>query len=355
MTVPSSTSSFREVVPRLESAPPHAANRVPRGGPWRTWLGAAALFLIVLAGLEVFWRAQGFVPSVTDDEALWAYHRGRVENAPQKTVLFLGRSRIQQQFVPEAFQEVCPGYDYIQLALGGKHPIATLRDIAENTSFQGVVVCSLTTASLLPELWDQQRPHLDYYHHKWGSLKKNARLLKGFAQCRLAVMAPELLPQRALPDLLRGTLEPQFLLTHFDRTQTVDYHAVDIEEFTRIQQGKIERNLAHYVTLDGYQDWPKGLQQVHDIVRYIQQRGGEVVFLRAPTTGAYRERETEHFPRERFWDAFAEDTPGVALHFEDIPGMRDLVCAEGTHLYHEDAKTFTRVLAETLREHGVLE
>ena len=331
-----------------------ADDRVPRAPYARLWALAVVLFLALAAGLEGFWRMQEFTPSVTDDEALWAYHRARVDNAPPQTLVVLGRSRIQQAFVPEVFQKACPGWEYVQLAVGGKHPIGALRDIADATEFAGVVLCSITAASLLPELWEQQAGYLDFYYQKWGPLRRNARLIKTKLQRHLACMLPELLPQRVGPDLLRGAVPPQFLWTAPDRCQTVDYRKVDIDEFTQIQLQKITNNTQNYTSLDGYAAWPAGLARIEDMIERIQDRGGHVVFLRAPTSGDYREVERRHFPRTRFWDVFAQQSSALTLHFEDIPVMRDMVCAEGTHLHLEDTGVFTRLLVRELQQAGVL-
>lgn len=333
---------------------PKAHDRLP-WSPVKIWILGAALFLAFLSGLECFWRFQGFTPSVTDGEDLWSYQRDRVNGAGEHTVVLLGRSRIQEAFVPEVFQETAPGYEYIQLAIGAKHPIATLRDLAQHTEFAGVVLCSITSASLLPELWEQQRPYLEYYHHQWGPLKRSSRALKTFFQSRLAVLLPELLLQRALPDLMRGELEAQFLWTHADRSQTVDYRNVDLGEFAKIQLAKLSSNLRRYVSLEGYKSWPKGLQNVEDLVSRTQGRGGVVVFICCPTSGAYRALEEQCFPRSEYWDLFAESTRAVTLHFEDMPVVCDMVCAEGTHLHVQDARTFTRILTQELQKRGILD
>jgi hypothetical protein len=332
-----------------------ANDRLPTGHGLRVWIAALILFLIAFFAMEAAWRGMGFVPSVTDTEDLWAMQRARVDHAGENTVLILGRSRIQQAFVPEVFREVCPDYDYIQLAIGGLHPIGSLEDIADNTEFNGVVLVSISTPSLLPELWNQQDPYLDYYRYQWGPLRSGGRHIKNFLQDHFVLFLPELILQRVAPDLIKGDLEPQFLLTAPDRTQNVDYHKVDIVKYTDMQLRQIQFNLDNYVTLPGYANWPKDLPHIERLVQRIQDRGGKVVFFRMPTTGAYREAEEAAFPRERFWDVFAAQTSAATLHFQDIPAWAAMECAEGTHLHREDAITFTRSLTRLLTEQGFLD
>lgn len=331
-----------------------AGDRIPPDHGARVWIAAALSLALFLGGLEVFWRAQGFAPSVTDGEDLWSLHWERLAAAPPETVAILGRSRIQQAFVPEVFSEAAPGYGYLQLAIGGLHPIGTLFEIADNSDFRGVVLVSTVAESLLPETWGQQDPYHAYYRTQWGPLQRSSRRLKTLIQQRLTVMLPELILQRALPSLVRGGLEPQFLRTRPDRTQVVDYHRVDVAHYAEMQFNQIDHLMGRYAELPGYAAWPAGLEEIEARVCAIQDRGGRVVFVRAPTSGAYREREARTFPRERFWDVFAAQTSALTLHFEDLPGMRDMICAEGAHLHREDTYAFTRILFEALRMEGVL-
>lgn len=318
------------------------------------WLLASVLFLASLGALELFWRAMGFTPSITDGHDLWALQREKVDSAPPATVVFLGSSRIQQEFVPEVFMEAAPGHGFIQLALGGLHPIATLRDIAEYTEFAGVVVCAVTAPSLLPELWEQQAGYLNYYYVQWNQIRKLARVCKNVLQGNLTVTLPDLLLQRVGPDLLRGEVAPQFLITRTDRTQTADYHRVDVAEFARVQYAQLEANLGNYQSLESYKRWGKAFGPIDAMVRRIQERGGQVVFVRMPTTGKYRELEEKVFPRAGFWDTFASQTSAASLHTDDIPEIARMTCAEGSHLFAEDARVFTQVLAKTLLQRGIL-
>lgn len=334
---------------------PNANDRLPVAPTLRMWGLALVLFLAAAALMESGWRHMGFRPSVTDGFDLWAYHREHVETAGPRTVVLLGRSRMQQQFSPEVWRTASPGYGYIQLAIGGKHPIGALLDIAHNTDFRGVVVVSATSPSLLHETWDQQGPYIDFYHMHWGPLRRSSRWLKTQFQARFTLLLPELLLHRVLPDLLRGNVAPQFLWTHPDRCQTVDYRSVDIDAFRRMQYKKIEANMKRYVSLQSYTDWPTRLGGIEEAVRRIHARGGRVVFLRCPTSGAYRELEARHFPRRAYWDVFAAQTSAATLHFEDMPLVRDMQCAEGTHLYAEDTWRFTAILATMLKEMRVLE
>ena len=328
---------------------PTAANeRLPRAPHRRLWGSALLLALLALIALEVFWRSLGYTPSITDNQALWAQQRQRVETANKDTLLLLGSSRILQAFNAQAFRETLPDQAYIQLAIGGLHPMATLQDIAENTSFNGTVLCSITAESLLPELHDQQQPWIDYYHNSFLPHRNAERHLHTALQSRLTLLLPDLLLQEALPKLLRGSPPLQYLVNAPDRTQIVDYNKVDLKEFTRIQLKKVGVNVSHYINLPDYHNFPRALDQIETAVLTIHQRGGHVVFLRMPTTGPYFEATDKYFPRTRFWDIFAAQTTATTIHFQDHPTLNQFTCAEGSHLYPQDTPAFTKALLQEI-------
>lgn len=334
--------------------PPSSNDRLPSNAGLKLWLLTAVLALAVLAGLELLWRSQGFVPSVTDEPALWAVERARLETAPPETLLLLGRSRMLQSFVPEVFHEMLPDWKYIQLSVDGKHPLGTLRDVAENTEFSGVVVCLITVPSLLPELWDQQAEYLRFYELQFNPLSHAARQVKSFLESRFTVLLPNLLLHEALPDLLRGKLAPQYRVLRSDRVQEVDYRKVDLEEHVKGRMHDLEANYKMYRALEGFKEWPKGQDEIERWVQIIQDRGGRVVFMFPIVSGEYAALQEELIPKAHFWDDFAARTNALALHFTDIPALAEVECAEGSHLYREDCHLFTRALLEELRRRDVL-
>ena len=340
--------------PLRDEVPFSPGHRPPGGPAVRIWLAALLLAAVVLAGLEVLWRSQGFVPSVTDDMALWALHRERLDSAGPNTVVFFGRSHILQEFVPETFLETAPGYDYLQLGIDARHSLGMIRDVAEHTDFAGVVVNVITETSMVPETWFQQQDYLDYYYTQWNFLRRWARHLGSAFQTRLTVLLPELRMHKALPKLLLGQLDPQFLVKRPDRSQIVDYHKVDLEAHRQGRLDAIRENLAQYTQLAGYSAWPEGVEQIQAWIRQIEARGGKVVFVRPPNSGPYYALQEEAAPKARFWDILAGKTTADLIHFRDLPELRDMQGAVGSHLVREDCVIFTRVVTQELIRHGLL-
>jgi len=339
----------------MSDAPETPFDRVPALAGYKSFavclIGTVVFGMLLLEGL---WRSLGFSPSVSDDEILWSQARQQVEAAGPETLLILGRSRIHQGFVPEYFQAEAEDNTYIQLALGGVHPLATLRDVAERSDFSGTVLVSCSEASFMPELWEQQADYVDFYHREMGPWKGLIRGLRTALESRMTLLLPDVMLQRIGPELLRGSVPRQFLWMARDRTQIVDYHRVDLETFTANQLAVIRQNVEDYRALPGYETWVEHLPEMNRWVAQIQARGGQVVFLRMPTSGEYLATENEYFSREKFWDVLAENTPAATIHFEDVPVIRDMICAEGTHLHREDAIRFTEVLTQELIRRGLL-
>ncbi|MFC1758934.1 hypothetical protein ACFL2H_09225 [Planctomycetota bacterium] len=340
-----------------------SSDRLPTVAPIRTWVFSVALALAVLSGVETFWRSMGYAPTVLDDTNLWCQQRDRVNSASPDHIVLIGHSRIHQAWVPDVFDEVVPGFEHIQLGLFNAAPMAVFRDIAENTEFAGVVVCSTLSFTMLPELWratDKDRyagPIVRYYHETWALDEKTDRTISNFWQENFVVSFPDLAPHKVAPDLLRGEWpKQQTVWTETDRTQRVDYEKMDTEKYGAQQFQFLKDNIAKTIELESFKTWPKdnGYDELERLVQLIEDRGGRVVFLRPVTSGAYEEYAEEWFPRSKFWDLFAESMSIETIHFQDIPELASMVCPDGSHLSKADARTFTRTMANELIKRGLI-
>ena len=85
-------------------------------------------------------------------------------------------------------------------------------------------------------------------------------------------------------------------------------------------------------------------------VDLIRARGGEVVFIRAPSADLYLESENQGQPRARTWDPLLAATATYGIHFEDHAAMRSLSVPEWSHLSAESQRVFTRECVRLLVE-----
>jgi hypothetical protein len=330
--------------------------------PWlRTWVPALPLAVLLLLACEAYWRHQGFVPRVSSDMDLWCLARDAARAADEKTIVLIGESRMRRGIVPGVLARRFPGTRVLQLALDGSSPVPVLTDLANDPRFRAVVLCTLTPSFLVPEPPNQGAfPFLDYYRHDWNLSKRIDRHIRTAVQSAFAIAQEDLSWRLVIRQVLDGKRpEPPALREYADRFGAFDFEdpRVNPDALQGARQFALnwipqrERSTRDAVTHD---QWLACLEPVEDAVRRIQARGGRVVFLRPVSNGPIRAIEDECFPRARYWDVFARRTSAVAIHFEDVPAMRQFVCPEWLHLSFPDTFRFTEALADELLRRGIL-
>ena len=91
------------------------------------------------------------------------------------------------------------------------------------------------------------------------------------------------------------------------------------------------------------------LNEIKKAVDQIKDRGGEVVFVRTPSSGVFLMGEQKGFPREKYWEKILSVTGCKGIHFQDYPETDHYVCPELSHLSPSDAIEYTKHLARTLQ------
>jgi hypothetical protein len=82
----------------------------------------------------------------------------------------------------------------------------------------------------------------------------------------------------------------------------------------------------------------------------IRARGGEVVWIRPPSSGPLLDIERTRYPRTRVWDKLLRDTASFGVYFEDYPTMQHLACPDWSHLSKTSAIAFTDAYVRVLRD-----
>lgn len=320
-------------------------------GPWlKTWLLAIALALAAVAGWEAELRHLGHRPTIVDDDALWASQRDRVYTTDgRKPIVLIGDCRIQLGLVPQVLRNSLPGRRIVQLAIQETSPIATLRDLAADPRFDGIVICGLDSRQLCKDMWDTQQRYVAYYHTAYHWNARVNRFLSTLMQKTLVSLHPRLRLSELTILLARGKPfpAPYYLETHADRSRLADYGGVDLEAH---RKWALDRThwLSNDRQLPGVEEWLHDAMEVEEWVGTIQARGGRVVFMRPPTSGQVYDYEEFIFPKAMFWDAFAARTSALCIHFKDVPQLAGFDCPDTVHLDRADAPRFTRELGKTL-------
>ncbi|HDL08174.1 MAG TPA: hypothetical protein ENG35_05480 [Desulfobacteraceae bacterium] len=329
---------------------------VPDGSWKRILITGIIIFLLVFGGLELFWRVNGHLPSVVDDYDLWSYYRHRVYDNGVKTVVLLGASRIQLDISTGMLKKIFPDYLIIQLAVDGRQPIAVLKDLANDKCFKGIVICSMFAGWVGKENLYSQQDYVKYYHENSNPFKRLNRLIMSYVQEYFVIVDPYLQLKRILLKYKEsGKLPgPRYLITKRDRSRMADYSLINVSEQQKYRIKRIGELYKKNPPM-APKEWLKHAAKIGRYVKRITERGGKVVFIRLPSTGKHWELDNKFYPKKEYWDKIASVTGACTIHFQDISGMKQLVCPDTSHLDYRQAPLFTRVMAEEFLKQHIIE
>lgn len=349
MTEPSSTSSSEAASDGVLAKGLHQTSCRPAegGGHVRMLLATALLVTVALGAWEAVVRMHGYLPSVTDDKDLWAATRNRVDDNPQ-TLVLLGKSRMLMGFSPATFKNRFPQWSVHHLAVQGMGAWATLKDLAEDEDFRGVVIVEMTPVDVTPQAYESQAPWVKRAKEMTLDERGHVALRTGLQE-RLAFLHPRVRLDRTLPSLWkRGKIpDPGFILNFADRHQEADFEKVDAAKLARhFENNRIaQARRARGRTNPDF--WFTFAIQVEPMVEKIQRRGGKVVFTVFPVSGGSIRFADLFYPKTEFWDRFATFTKATTVHWRDVPTMA-FECPDTNHLDKRDTGPFTDALLNEL-------
>lgn len=321
------------------------------------------LVVAVIAGWELHLRAAGILLSYDDGKELWSDKRARVYESPATATVFIGSSRIKYDLDIDTWQKGT-GRQAIQLAMEGNSPIPILENLAADRQFAGKLVIDVTEPVFYSAddgpVRHEQYENISYYNGRTpaqrssfvlnhalesqfvfldqGWLSLNARLDELHIPSRPGVFIPPAFPL----DFQRVAFDRQDKMTpRFLADTSLQHRVQNIWAFMG-QAGK------EYAAHHPGDPVPPVIQRVATAVAKIQSRGGEVVFVRPPSSGPMRQGERMGFPRAHFWEPLLAATRCKGFHFEDDSATAHLSCPEWSHLSPADAQVYTRELIRQL-------
>jgi len=305
--------------------------------------------------MEILWRLDRHVPSVTDDPELWSCHRLRVDAPGREKLVILGASRVQLGVSLKVMKDRLPDYEVIQLAVDGRHPLAVLRDLADDDRFRGVVLCAITAMGFEKKHWNDQQEFVDYFHRRSTLNNRINRKIKTAVQERFVVVDPYLHIRRLINnlDVLGKLPDHRYLVTFRDRSREADYMRLNLPRLRNYRTGRIREIYAENPPPPP-SAWERDAAETAPWVRKITLRGGRVIFLRLPTSGEHWAIDETFYPRNVYWDRIAALTGADTIHFMDEPLLNAFECPEGSHLDFRDARRFTGGLVNVLENKGWL-
>jgi hypothetical protein len=235
-----------------------------------------------------------------------------------------------------------------------------LRDLAVNSSFDGLILIDVTPEQFFREgpgnpafegvfeYWEDEGPARRAGHRLGQFLSRRLAFLEN--QYTLTTLVDQLdIPNRA--EIGGPWLRPWKLAETYDDRQTVLWRGIEENERLREHAIRVWVGRARPPTDEAV--IARVCADVRESVAAIRARGGEVVFIRPPSAGAYLERERKNIPRERGWDRLLREAGVFGIHFEDYASMQGLELPELSHLSRESAERYTRAYVEVLGERHV--
>lgn len=313
-----------------------------------------------LASWEIYLRSKGFPISYDDDAALWSTKRIQVYQPSNAATVFIGSSRIKYDLDIPTWENIT-GNKVIQLSMVGTSPRPFLEDLANDKNFKGKLIIDITEGLFFgrnKSRTEKTSREFEEYYKKWTPAQKFSSRIGHIIESGLVFLEKNKFSLNALLDdlpvikrkgvVVRSVFPKGFSMNTSERQCFMDAEFLkDTLQQKRQQQNWIEGGLDKTPGISG-DSLETIFKEVKNNVDKIKARGGQILFVRTPSTGYYREAEKIAYPREKYWDKllFYTNTPGI--YFEDYPETAHFICPEWSHLSPSDAVVYTKSLIKIL-------
>ena len=327
--------------------------------------GILTLVLVItsIVSWEFYLRNKGFETTYYDDPALWANTRDMVYEPADKATVFIGSSRIKFDLDIDTWQHIT-GDHAVQLACVGSTPVPILVDLANDKNFKGKLIVDVTEGLFFSIAGSDERPveNIKYFKDRTPAQRASFHV-NHLLESQFVFLDKEWLSLNAELEDLRIP----------DRPGVYNFHGFP-SDFGRVKFNRQEymtdkfsadSNLQNKVKdiWDSFRKMSKDppvsgarLDSILNVLKIaadkIKARGGQVLFVRTPSSGAYLMGEKMGFPRDKYWDRILSVTKCPGIHFADYPAIANFVCPEFSHLSRKDAIIFTKKFINILEEKG---
>lgn len=355
------------VAPGESTAPPAGADTTePRRGaerivpavPWlQVLFGAALCFILLLSGWEVQMRRLELHAGDLDDRRdAWAGERRKVDSGPRDAVVLIGDSRMLFDTDLDAWQRLT-GRRPIQLAMPATNAQPFLHDLANDEHFAGLLVIGTAEVSYFRRGDGGAADVLKYVKAETPSQRSGYQLHKAlsraFAFLDSNYTLYSVIEQRKWPerDGVPGPYGDVWKLSEtFDDRQTVLWerleHDPDLLDHARdVWKAIYPTKPNDPAVID------ETIAKAKADVERIRARGGEVVWVRPPSTEPLLSRERVRNPRAQVWDRLLRDTHSFGIYFEDYPEMQGLPQPDWSHLARSATTRYTEAYVRVLQQH----
>jgi hypothetical protein len=326
---------------------------------------ASIVTLVLVISFIAFWeyhfRSRGFSPAYNDDKVLWAEKRKEVYKSPEQATVFIGSSRIKFDLDIATWRKLT-GEDVIQLAFVGTSPRPVLRDLSNDPNFKGKLIVDVVEPLFFsPRTFISEKSaneSIEYFRSETPAQYVSAELNYGLESQLVFLEEGKFGLNNLLNDLQLPDRPGVFSFPSFPH----EFATVDRDRQTRMtpmfleNPTLIKRQTDNWIKLGALDKTPgfggdtlqAVFREVKEAIDKIRARGGQVVFVRPPSSGTFLESESAAYPRIKYWDAMLAFTNTPGIHFADYASTSNFTCPEWSHLTPEDVLTYTRELVRIL-------
>ncbi len=328
---------------------------------------SAILMLVIVLITTAFWeislRKKGIPISYDDGPALWSNYRAMVYEPIDDAVVFIGSSRIKYALNIPTWNNLT-NIHAIQLAVEGSSPRPALEDLANDPNFKGRLIIDVTEGLFFSKggpLDKTLNENIKHFHDRTPA-QLVSFILNRPLESQLVFLNKDYFSLNAKLDELEIPSRPGvFMMPLFPiefSHNTFERQSYMSAEFIidTILQSKVKANWAFFASLGkGAPPMPEAelaaiFKSVKAATDKIKARGGEVLFVRTPSSGGYLQGELKVFPREKYWNKLLAYTNCQGIHFLDYPAIDHFVCPEFSHLSKHDAEIFTKHFIDILEK-----
>jgi hypothetical protein len=335
---------------------PLPPRRVPRIAWGTAAVVALTLLAVALGGWE--WRMRSLGLEAGDlgpTRGAWAIERRRID-AGNVRVAIVGSSRVLFGTDLDEFERIA-GVRPVQLAMQGSSTRKFVADVATDPDFRGLLIVDVTPLNYFRSgngLFDDAIEYargesLTQRSDHWLDQRLQQRLayLDGDYRLMKLIERDVPLPER---DGVRGAYAGVWkVATTHEARQTWVWDRLRHDDRLRAHAIAVWRNTMKRVPAPTVPEIERVIADTRRDVEAIRARGGDVVFVRPPSSGELARVEAAKFPRDRVWERLLAETHVRGFHYADDPTTRGLTCVEESHLSREDARAFTRAYAAFVR------
>lgn len=331
----------------------------------KAFISTIIVVIISFTLWELHLRNKGLKPDFDDNESLWSVSRTRVYQPQENATVFIGSSRIKYDLDIPTWKNIT-GTDAVQLSSVGSNPRPYLDNLAADSKFKGKLIIDVTEGLFFSVSQGSIRTPVKVleYYNKITPAQRFSAVVNKVLESNLVFLNKEFFSLNALldkdiyvknrPGIFAANDFPiEFRFTTFDRQNIMsDKMITDIALQNQVKNiWANNRKLNTQVPLTEYK-LDSLLDRVKGEVNQIKARGGQVLFVRTPSSGDYRDFENTFFPKTQYWDKLLAVTNCEGIYFADYPNIDHFQCPEFSHLSHPDAIVYTKNLIAILEQKG---